>query len=463
MLNVDANRKRWGGRFVLFLLVGVFGVVHAADVSRRSPIVLAVEKAGGAVVNIGTEKLIKPEYAELDRKIRGEMIDKMIEGLLETASPAGYRLKHSLGSGVIINKAGYILTNYHVVERATRIHVTLIDDTIHDAILVAGDEVTDLALIKIDAGKPLSAASFTTSEEEPLLGETVIVIGNPYGLSHTVTAGVLSGKTREARYEGKVIFKDILQTDAAVNPGSSGGPLLNIDGKVMGISVAVSEEGQNIGFAVPSRRIRELLNYWCSPRFIQNSWLGLEVEQQDGVLRATHVYSNSPAARMGIEVNDQIKLLNDEPMDSLQEYGEILMYDTNQAPITVGIRRNNEVLVREGVLAAAPKIDPRPLAEKHFGLVLADPLSLTYRASAFYLKGIPITAVLAGSVAEADQIHAGQWLSRINDMDLQTLDDAGFALRNLLAGDEVVLVIVDVDDMGAYAVVRSGVHVLKAE
>ncbi|NCC50266.1 MAG: PDZ domain-containing protein [Spartobacteria bacterium] len=440
-----------------------WGVCCADGVSRCSPVVEVVQRVAPAVVNIGTEKLIKLEYAEPERRKRGEMIDKVLKNLLETSTPPGYRLKHSLGSGVIINKEGYILTNYHVVERATRIHVTLMDDTMYDAIMVAGDEASDLALIKIEPDRALPTVVFVPDAEAPLLGETVVVIGNPYGLAHTVSAGVLSAANREARYEGEVIYNDILQTDAAVNPGSSGGPLLNIDGQVMGISVAVSEEGQNIGFAAPARRVMQLLDAWCSPRFIQKNWLGLELQERNDALWTTHIYSNSPAAMMGIKVNDQIHTINDEPLSSVRQYGEWLMQGSNNAPVRIGFLRDEEVIERQGHVQAAPRMDPRPVAEKQLGLALADPLSLPYRTSAYYLKGIPIVAVVPGGVADREGIRAEQWLSRINDMDLQTLEDAGFALYRVAPGDTVTLVIVDVRDMGGYAVAHSDVHEVTAE
>ena len=195
---------------------------QASVEDRRTPVVRAVEKTLNTVVNIGTEKVVRVLYDDPLLRSRGDLFDQLQQNSGENP-PGGYQVRHSLGSGVIIHPSGYILTNYHVIDRATVIHVSLSSDEQYTARLVAGDAVNDLALLKVDPKQPLHAVEFA-KDDDLMLGETVITLGNPFGLAHTVTSGVLSARNREARYGDNVLFRDILQTDAAINPGSSGGP-----------------------------------------------------------------------------------------------------------------------------------------------------------------------------------------------------------------------------------------------
>ena len=237
------------------LVMSLSTPMSPAVANRRTPVVEVVSEVLPSVVNIGTEKIVKVRYTDPSRRVRGDLFDEFFSEFFGPPVKEGYRRSNSLGSGVIIDPRGYILTNYHVIERASVIRVTLSDESKYEAVFVAGDEISDLALIKIEPLKPLKAVTFG-KDDDLLLGETVIVLGNPFGLAQTVTVGVLSAKNREARYEGEILYRDILQTDAAVNPGSSGGPLVNIDGQVIGISVAIYREAQNIGFALPVSRVR---------------------------------------------------------------------------------------------------------------------------------------------------------------------------------------------------------------
>ena len=268
---------------IAVFLLGLSARTAPAVANRRTPVVEVVAEVLPSVVNIGTEKMVKVRYTDPSRRVRGDLFDQFFSDFFGPPRKEGYRRSNSLGSGVIIDPRGYILTNYHVIERASIIRVTLSDESKYEAVFLAGDEINDLALIKIDPAKPLKAVMFG-KDDDLMLGETVIVLGNPFGLAQTVTVGVLSAKNREARYEGEILYSDILQTDAAVNPGSSGGPLVNIDGEVIGINVAIYREAQNIGFAVPIKRVKALLAHWMTPRIISKTWPGFDAEDTNGVL-----------------------------------------------------------------------------------------------------------------------------------------------------------------------------------
>ncbi len=209
------------GGFVLSILVCCFVLFSAAAGSelRETPIVKAVKRARGAVVNI-----------------RGEKTVAIPPG--QTAAPDAGRRVNGMGTGVVIDSRGYIVTNYHVVDGVREILVTLADGHRQTAKLVARDLETDLAVIKIDARTPLTEMPLGTSSDL-MTGETVIAVGNAYGYEHTVTRGIVSALHRSVQVSDAQFYDDLIQTDASINPGNSGGPLLNIDGEMIGINVAV--------------------------------------------------------------------------------------------------------------------------------------------------------------------------------------------------------------------------------
>jgi serine protease Do len=203
---------------------------QATDPSARvSPIVRAIQRAEAAVVSIQGNKVIATA----------------------SASGAGSKQEvNGMGTGVIIDRRGYIITNLHVVEDVGRIEVTLSDGSTAIAKLLNYDPSTDLALIKIPAVKELPTIQFGTSSDL-MRGETVVAIGNPFGYQNTVTQGIVSALHRDIPVNGTQEYKDLIQTNADINPGNSGGPLLNLDGDVIGINVAVRVGAQGIGFAIP--------------------------------------------------------------------------------------------------------------------------------------------------------------------------------------------------------------------
>jgi serine protease Do len=226
--------------------------------ARETPVVRVVRKYAPMVVNIRTENVLdlreSPEWGrygeELDaffKKYFGEMYS---EGILQ------YK---SLGSGVILGTDGLIVTNAHVVQKATDIFVVLRDGTILQAQVIKVSPGADLAIIKAELPVPAQAVRFADIRDLKI-GETVIAIGNPLGLENSVTVGVVSGKDRAfASPECGYVCAGLVQTDASINPGNSGGALLNLDGELVGINVAVVQDAQNIGFAIPAVKIEKLL------------------------------------------------------------------------------------------------------------------------------------------------------------------------------------------------------------
>jgi serine protease Do len=225
---------------------------------RETPVVAVVRDNAASVVNIRTERIVDlkehPAWGQY-----GERLDRFFRQYFgEDYSEGTVKLK-SLGSGVIVDKGGLIVTNAHVVHRATTIYAVLRDGTVAEAKIVKVNAVDDLALIRIEPGRGLRAVRFA-DVKTLMIGETVVAIGNPLGLENSVTTGVISGVNRVFKNtECDYACSGLLQTDASINPGNSGGALLNMDGELVGINLAVVLGAQNIGFAVPVDKVAQMM------------------------------------------------------------------------------------------------------------------------------------------------------------------------------------------------------------
>ena len=302
---------------MIFAYLGIPGFLFASDISskpavsavRISPTVKAVNRALPWVVNIGTQELTRVKDA-FDL-----FFNQFFNPYYQRQEPVSKF--YPLGSGVIVDAAGLVLTNYHVVQRAGSIEIRLLNGKSYPALLVGYDQPNDLCLLRMKGefldSEALTAASFANSDDL-LLGETVISIGNPFGLEHSVSSGVLSAFNRSLS-EGNMSFSDIIQTDAAINPGNSGGPLVNLDGDLIGINLAIQQDAQGIGFAIPLARIEMFLSYWLRPEHFSNCYLGL---QTDGVLSAgkngglclPELLPESPMTKAGLLAGDEVVTLN---------------------------------------------------------------------------------------------------------------------------------------------------------
>lgn len=308
---------------VLVLLLGCALTVQAADLPDFTSL---AAKCGPAVVNVNTERKASSSDAE---DFFGEMFRNMPPGFEKFFDQFGgrsqgggknkrpMRKQKSLGSGFLVSADGYIVTNNHVVADSDVIRVTMDSNNgkarDFTATLIGADEETDLALLKID-GKDLPYLVFGNSDDLKV-GEWLLAIGNPFGLDHTVTAGILSAKGRNIR-SGP--FDNFLQTDASINPGNSGGPLLNMAGQVVGINTAIIASGQGIGFAIPSNMAAKIIDQIKEGKKISRGWIGVTIQDVDeniakalklkdekGALVGS-VLENEPAQKAGIQDGDVI-------------------------------------------------------------------------------------------------------------------------------------------------------------
>lgn len=259
---------------VLYLLIVClalgFGVpAGEASAKRDSAVVDVVRDWGPNVVNIGTEKIVLLRKQPYWRSGLGPQYDAAFKNFFGPQGVSPVKVQ-SIGSGVILDSTGLIVTNAHVVNMASKVFVSLSDGIVVEGSILGVDQPDDLALIKIDPPHPLKDLRMIASKDV-LVGETVIAIGNPLGLENSVSVGVVSGKKRIfGNPQGGVVMNDLIQTDAAINIGNSGGALLNMDGELIGINLAVAQHAINIGFAIPSDKIQALVDqYHARQKLIQ--------------------------------------------------------------------------------------------------------------------------------------------------------------------------------------------------
>ena len=245
------------------LVVGSLTFINACTTLswRETPVVRVVRDYAPAVVNIRTEKTVNLKESQ-EWGMYGEELDSFSQEHFEESPSEGTLIYKSIGSGVIVDNNGLIVTNAHVVQKAKDIYVVLNDGTILHAEVIGMNQNDDLAVIKAKLPYPVREIKFANINDL-MIGETVIAIGNPFGLENSVTVGVLSGKDRAFSNEHHAyVYSGLLQIDAPINPGNSGGALLNLDGELIGVNLAVVQSAESIGFAVPVDKIVNLLNIY---------------------------------------------------------------------------------------------------------------------------------------------------------------------------------------------------------
>ena len=266
----------------MFVVIGSVQPLFAEErYNRRTPLVRAVEKVSPAVVNIYTTEISRSARNPF-RNFNNNLFDQFFKDFL----PPNKSQKRSLGSGVLINGEGFILTNEHVIAKATKIHVVLSDKQEFDASVIGADIKSDLAIIKIDSSKPLPYVEMGRSDDL-MIGEQVLAIGNPFGLQQTVTTGIISALNRNIRAGKNMVYSDFIQVDASINPGNSGGPLLNINGSLIGINTAIYQKAEGIGFAIPIDHAKRIVDELIRYGKVRRGWMGVSIQELDPQL-ATH-------------------------------------------------------------------------------------------------------------------------------------------------------------------------------
>jgi serine protease Do len=323
-----------------------------------------------AVVNISSKQETKRprRRSPFGEGEEGDPFQEFFDRFFGRPSPR--RQRPSLGSGFIINATGYIVTNNHVVEEAAEIKVTLATKEEFDATLIGRDPKTDLALIKITSGTPLPTVPIGDSEALNV-GDWVLAIGNPFGLGHTVTTGIVSAK---GRIIGAGPYDDFIQTDASINPGNSGGPLFNMQGEVIGINTAIVAGGQGIGFAIPSNLAKEVLLQLHGKGKVTRGWLGVAIQRlspdliQAFGLGDTHgalvanVMPDGPAAKAGIVRGDIIIGFHGKKVQESSELPRLVAVVPPNTEVDVEIIRGGKKLTIPVTLGAMKDDEPETVA-----------------------------------------------------------------------------------------------------
>jgi serine protease Do len=438
-----------------------------------------------SVVNINTESTIKnprrrgrsvrPDPDQDQDQGNGDddnqfqdFFDKFFGGQGGQGADGGTIRQRSLGSGVIVDSKGYIVTNRHVVEKADRIRVKLQDDNPafpgHDAKLIGMDQETDLAVIKIDIDRPLPAAKLGNSDGMQV-GDWVLAIGTPFGLEETVTAGIVSAKGRNIVPNRQ--FQSFIQTDAAINPGNSGGPLVNMAGEVVGINTAILTETSSyagVGFAMPSNTVATVYNQLIGPEHrVARGSIGIEFSAQPNPAIA-HIYgsgvtvsnvvSGSPADEAGLKIGDTITSVDGKDVKS----GDDLVADiasrkpgskAKLAFVRNGKKEDATVTIADRSKLFASRLgeddenqsEEAPKASK-FGVTvrsitpdLADRMNITAG------KGVVVSDVKQGSFAEDLGLNRGDVVLEVNKQPVNNPDDFSKIESSLKSGQDVVFLV----------------------
>jgi serine protease Do len=406
-----ALRKRRSGVAVLTLVASaVCGVapVRAGDdatsrTSRRlTPVVRAVRDASPAVVNIQGQKAAvgEPTVGGAPRQVNG------------------------MGTGVVIDPRGYVLTNFHVVDGVRQINVTLSDGEQFVAQPVAHDRETDLAVIRIRTPRALPVIRFGTSADL-MTGETVVALGNAYGYENTVTTGIISALHRNVQVNETQQYLDLIQTDASINPGNSGGPLMNIDGEMIGVNVAVRAGAQGIGFAIPIDKALDVAARLISIERLEQQWHGIKPAATSGPLgpvAIVDVAAGSPAVEGGLRPGDRLEQIGAVTIARPLDVERALLGVRAGERVAVKVQRDGQAWETEMTVASLTRRSAEPTLEgldrstwETFGMVLVPEPEATFRQRGMsFSGGMRVTRVRPGSSAAQQGVVVGDLLVKIH-------------------------------------------------
>ena len=427
------------------------------------------------VVNINTESTIKnphrrrgggnPEQPD-EQNPFDDFFDKFFGG-----QPGNGPIReHSLGSGVIVDPKGYIVTNRHVVEKADRIRVKLMDDppgVLHDAKVIGSDQETDLAVIKIESEKPLPTAKLGNSDSMEV-GDWVLAVGSPFGLSETVTAGIVSAKGRNIVPNRQ--FQSFIQTDAAINPGNSGGPLVNMAGEVIGINTAILTDTNayaGVGFAMPSNTVVNVYNQLIAPEHrVARGSIGIMFNAQEnpaisrvygagsGGVTVSDVTAGSPAERAGIKVGDTIISVDGKAVKNGDDLVSDIASRKPGTKVTLGFVRNGKKQEATVTVADRAKLFAARLGEDEENGEEETPkeskLGLTVGAVTSEMadrldipagKGVIVKDIKPSSFADDVGLTRGDVILEINKQPVNSEDDFSRISSSLKSGQDVVFLV----------------------
>ena len=402
---------------------------QARPLSRETPVVRAVRLAGPAVVNISTRQIVSRGPSPFHSFRGNDLFENFFKEFFEQYGRQEMT-RASLGSGVIIDgRKGFILTNEHVVVKASEIKVSLVNEQEYTARLVGSDPDSDLAVLQIRTDKKLPALAMGDSDDL-MIGETVIAIGNPFGLTHTVTTGVISAINRSVK-AGDRIFRDFIQTDASINPGNSGGPLLNINGQLIGVNTAIYDRAEGIGFAIPINKAKRIIRDLISYGEVHPAWLGLSLQTLDARLAEyfkaargggaviTEVDPEGPATRSGLARGDVITRLDHHQVGSVEAYEDILRGYTARARVKLTVKRQGRTMEFHVQARTFPLDKARKISWDTYGL---DVLERGSSKSSKDPQRVVVSQIRPRSPAGRIGLRPGDIVHQINEIQTDSVE-----------------------------------------
>ena len=466
-------------RGLIFILAATILPVASALAQIGNSYADLVEKLQPSVVNISTTNLLSEETEEQDENLGIISSNPVIQKYF-----APQKSEHtSLGSGFVIDEKGYILTNNHVIENAKEIWVTLADESRLQAKLVGADSKTDSAIIKIDSPKSLTPVKLGDSDKIRV-GDWIIAIGNPFGLGGSVTAGIVSAKSRDIEAGS---YDNFIQTDASINQGSSGGPMFDMNGEVIGVNTAIfstSGGSMGIGFATPINLLKFVIEEIKSKGRVERGWLGIRIQPQSrdmassiaqkvpsGVMISS-VSGNSAAQKAGIEAGDVIIALNGAEVLNPKEFSRKIAETSPGQKIKLDIWRNSQVTRFDLIVEKMPE-ENKHIAKQQTNLILPqnnlNELGLELEELTPELidkyqfsedaNGVIVKTVLSGSDAEAKGLRSGDLITQMDKKAIFDLNDVKTYIEEAKKeNNRPVLLLINNNNLPHFAAVRLTKH-----
>jgi len=441
-------RVHWFCFFLCFVFVDASFGLETELSRRRTPLVVAVEKVSPAVVNIYTSETGRSPLNPF-RDFGNPLFDQFFNDFFSQ----NRNNKKSLGSGVLINKEGYIITNEHVVARASEIRVALSDKREFEARVIGADTKSDLAIIKIDSKQFLPFVPMGRSDDL-MIGEQVLAIGNPFGLRHTVTTGIISALNRNIRAGKKKVYSDFIQVDASINPGNSGGPLLNINGSLIGINTAIYQKAEGIGFAIPIDDAKRIVDELIRFGKVRRGWLGVSVQEMNsqlyrhfkldrkkGVL-VVRVVDKSPADVAGLMRSDVILAIGGHEVTGKTDFQGRMASYTVDNKVRFSVLRNGKIKEVEVKVISIPKQYVAEFTREWLGLqVQQNSPGFARKNRLGTSKGMVVMNVVPKSAGDRIGISPGDVIRQVNQDRIDTEEDYNKSIAGLSNPDRILLLV----------------------
>ncbi len=447
-------KKRYISAALTLLLLTAFIPLpaHTYETARITPVVKAFQNSKTSVVNISTKEEVDQSQHPFGGVGGDPFFDRFFRDFFDFGFQHGPSPKTSLGSGVIIDERGFVITNWHVVERASSISINTSDEKTYPASLIGADPRSDVAVLKIETHDEFVPINIGKSDDI-MIGETVIAIGNPFGLSHTVTTGVVSALQRSVKAQDRV-FDNFIQTDASINPGNSGGPLLNIKGELIGINTAIYGEAEGIGFAIPINTAMNIVNDLIKYGTVRPAWIGVMVQDLIPEIAAHLGYKNnygvivsevipaSPAHKSGINTGDIIMSINGKRLKSSSAFKRIVSLHTAESTLKTEIFSSGATKKINIETTEFPDNYIEDIIRSKIGIeIINNSRSVATKYGLASSSGVVITETVPGGQAQDIGIERGDIILKIQGREIENTEHLKKLLLENIYLDSIVLLI----------------------